>query len=455
MLIKKYIKVNKINRFLCIVVCVPLCLGICACSDSRTDKASDRTPEEIEERFKEEDEMCISNTFYRYNGFDIREMEDQVEGFWDYYENYLESRRELEEVIENWEADFLEEGIYEVGKDILAGVYVFCDSDDPTDSAEENTIETHENASSLEEYGWNYIVLSPYFEYFELEDGEIIKITGHPKVAPVEMFPEDKSEKEGVYYGTTYKIGEEIQEGEYFVLSMDIENGYTDVANSTISEDARYIYSSDGATLENTQSIFSRYARNRFGYFRVEGEGYVDLEDCILISMDHKPKIYPVYHENISYLNGNSTWVDILDTLLRIKHHAKDYEQPVYVQGEYKIGEDIPIGTYQIQNEIACAISDRDSEEYHSDDDASLGDGRYSWTGLVIPYQDMAEQCGWQYIRTGTYGYAQQVKRMAANGEASYMLVTGGELPTVTFTKEDEGCVVRLVRVILVPEEAG
>lgn len=99
-------KVCKIKRYISIILCMALCLEICSCSNDRQQEVSVKTPEEIDECFIREDGLYTRGDGYGFYGFDIREMEAQVEGFWDYYENYEESRREWDQVIKDWEGDF-------------------------------------------------------------------------------------------------------------------------------------------------------------------------------------------------------------------------------------------------------------------------------------------------------------------------------------------------------------
>lgn len=435
---------NRYRKRICVFLSIFLCANICSCGHNKETDIKEKTQDEIAELFEWDDEYNVENRNHQIediaNAFDIREIQNQVEGYWDYYEQYIESKEELNRVIQNWETDFVSAGIYEVGKDIPAGMYVFCDATDRDGKEKENTIEKYDNWEQQEKYGWGSFDTSEYFYYHVLREGEIVKITGNPKFAEVSSFPEDKKPKNGVYYGTLYKVGEEIAPGEYFILSMDIEKG---TIASYFTNEKIYVIS---------DPEYGQHERNRFGYFRIDKDDeYLKLENSILISPEFKPKISPVKHENIGYLNNKKSTFEYIFG----REHAADYEQLVYVQGEYKIGEDIPLGTYRIQNEIAWPISDLNSVKYHSD--SILEEQSYCWSALYVPYDDMAERCGWKYIRLRPWsryeGYEsiQYIKIVNSAGEAVYSWVAEGNLPTVTFSEEDMGCVVRVTRAILIP----
>lgn len=419
-----------------------MCMGISSCGIDNTEaEPYEMTSVEIAKIFQEYD--TYNNDIWRYrdaaNAFDIREIQVQVENYWNYYEQYTESRERLNKVIKNWDTDFLSAGIYEVGKDIPAGYYVFCDAEDPEEKEKENTIEILNSWEEQEKYGWGRAPLSQYFYYYQFNDGQIVNIAGNPKIAKTDQFPEDKEPKDGVYYGTMYEVGTEIEPGEYFILSMDTEEGAIDFFLTSVK----------------IGSDYGKHERNRFGYLRIkENDAYLQLKNSILFSLESKPAISPVSHENISYLNEDNKATGG-------KEHAADYHVPVYVQGEYKIGEDIPLGTYEIQNEIALPIANLTSEEYHSDtfNHSRLDVRYYSWSGIYIPYDDMAKQCGLKSIRLSLWHHDrgqqsnQYIETIDSESKNTYSWVTEGYLPTVTFTKEDAGCVVRIVRAILIPEQ--
>lgn len=175
----------------------------------------------------------------------------------------------------------------------------------------------------------------------------------------------------------------------------------------------------------------------------------------MLIPVENKPAINSIPHENIGYKNEAATAVDLLSVLLgKGAETERDYySQLVYAQGKYIIGEDLPLGTYQIQCEIAGVISNRDSKEYQSDHICvNSGINDYSWSGLSIYYQDMAEQCRWKYIRLGRWeGGKQRVGIKDPDGNMSGYTVYEEELPCVTFTEKDKGVIVSVIRSILIP----
>lgn len=374
--------------------------------------------------------------------YDAREMELQIDGFWEYYERYQTALQNLNQTIQEWEADFIGEGTYIVGRDLPEGKYVFCNPNGD-DNDDENAISTRNKINT----SYTDIFHSPYFSVIELQTDDVVKVIGNPQFAPLDQFPEFSVSEDGNYYGKYYKVGKNIPAGVYMVLSMDTKAG-----NLSLGVDA-----------EPSGGFFIGAPRTRFMYTILVDSGdsqqdnYVKLDDCILIPIEKKPTINPIFHEDITYKNKDATAVDILRILSgkETTIERTNYSQPIYAQGDYIIGDDLPLGTYQIQCEIAWEISDRDSEEYQSDYiSIDSGNYDYSWSGLEIYYQHMAEQCGWKAIRLGIWGGGiQRVGVKDPEGNMSGYTVYEGELPSITFTEKDRGAIISVVRAILIPAQ--
>ncbi len=407
-----------------------------------------------EELFQNYDERYWQSSYYGVTSYDIREIVKQIDGFWDYYNEYQKSQQTLEDIIMTWEAEFLTEGTYIVGQDIPAGWYVFCNpKGDGND--DENEYCWHFSKDSKSKDYWR----SPYYDISYFKDGEVIKIKGAPKFASIDEFPAFAKADDGNYYGNFYQIGRDIPEGKYFAISMNITDG-------------RYVCFSKK---QNYGTNFNgepeaRYAEDRFSYvYLTKEDEYLYMENCVLISMEQKPEIHPIEHEDISDWDRTpgllQIWFEFWFELLfdfDNKKQGEPYAQPVYAEGEYIIGEDIPLGTYYIQDEIAGAVSDLESEEsYYEHALSGPSNQWYSWTGLVIPYEEEAKKCGWKSMRTSRWLYKDEFDEDVAvkcveikNVEQTkiYEVTEDNALPIVEFDESEKGCVVRVVRAILIPQ---
>ena len=438
------------HSFLKIIMCTAACL-LTGCG-SETDASQTKTSEEIEGVFSyynrmlewdgEEDSPALETS--GATSFDIRELAEQVDGFWEYYENYEKELAKLRTAVEGWEADFIPEGVYEVGVDLEPGYYVLCNPELELAPGErigygaegddlENGIRWQPDADTLlgNYYYDAFFEIGPYYD-----EGDVISVKGHPKFAPLKDFPALSPAEDGNYYGFEtlyfYEVGKDIPAGEYFVLSMNISTGELDYLGGR------------GSWAENTL-----YARNRFAYVTLKEGSVFSMDKCVLIPIEHKPDILPITHEDISYRNEEPTLAEVVwENYFPQKKSGETYEIPVYAEGEYIIGEDIPLGTYRIQNEIAFTVNDVEETAPHSNF-YQLFD--YSWTGLRL--LDIREKgdAGWSFIRTGLYGEYVQIGKTDSTSE--YMQTDKGGLPEVIFDESDSGYVVRIVRCLLIPKQ--
>lgn len=414
---------------------------LCSASCGTAEITREKETVDFKEYFEHYDEMMGNDMLSTgYTSYDVREMESQIDGFWDYYERYEKAQQDLDQTIEEWDADFIGEGTYIAGSDIRAGKYVFCNPDGDNND-DKNAVST----SNKKNTSYADIFTSPHFSVITLQKDDVLKVKGNPKLAPLDQFPEFSVSEDGCYYGRYYEVGRNIPEGMYLVLSMDTKKGKISCGGNAEAPGGSHI----GAP------------RTRFRYMILadheddKKDSYLESDNCVLIPAENKPAINPIPHEDIAYKNKAATAADLLAVLLGKEEETERdyYSQPVYAQGECIIGEDLSLGTYQIQCEIAGVISDRDSREYQSDYICvNSGVNDYSWSGLSVYYQDMAEQCGWKYIRLGRWeGGKQRVGIKDPDGNMSGYTVYEEELPCVTFTEKDKGVAVSVIRAILIP----
>ena len=428
-------------------MCILLCLLIVSCGkEPETEKEKAKvilegsSAEYAEDMFLQYDEDSRMNSLehYTWTGFDIREMGEQIDCYWDYYAKYEEEMENLQFLIETWEADFIPDGTYIIGKDLPEGEYLFCNpKGDEVDDSDAVAYRTdHIYDKDIKD-----IYRAPYFEVFHCAKGEMIKVRGKPKFASWEKFLHFTAAADGNYYGLIYRIGEDIPEGDYFVLSMDILDGRL-----------RYFKWHDKVDWKQDQ-----YAPSRFEYVSLEEPGeFFEMDRCMLIPVVHKPDILPILHENIGWQKERRSLWDILWN--KEREYGGDYELPIYAEGGYVIGTDIPVGVYGIQNENTYSANDMNESSPHSRYLVPGADGRgvYGWTGLMIPEQEMSDRIGWKYMRTSIAEYDRQyVEIQKPDGSAEYWKINtkNGAMPEVVFDESDAGCVVRLVRCLLIPKE--
>ncbi|WP_077611730.1 hypothetical protein [Clostridium sp. Marseille-P2415] len=351
-------------------------------------------PPEVRFKYSEDE----GNGYDIYGGYDVREMAEQVDGYWDYYrENEKQKKRRLLQ-IDSWSGEWIKAGKYTVGKDIQEGLYLGKNIDDGY------TLDVTVNRKDEnKEDRW----LSS-LSYFLLNEGDIVSIDDGTFMTPIDKFDFSLPSRDGIYYEGSYKVGEEIPEGEYFVLSMGILEGSSAISN------------------ERDELIG---AISRFGYVTIRDELAVNLEGCILISLDQEPKISP------------------------IRYQGEDGEKGklVFATGMYKVGKDLPVGTYKMKNEIYTSISDLSYEGYHGNKTDYYA-GYWNFCGLTVKNKKQTKQLGWSEVELDSYigSKKRYIKITDPEGKISYKEFDG--LPEVTFTEKDIGSNVKVTRCVLIPE---
>lgn len=377
-----------------------------------------------------------------YDGYDVREIEQQIDGFWEYYQEYERQEQELLQKMQEWKTDFIQEGTYVVGKDIDEGYYLFCNP-----SARWDSQDMYGKYSSVDKIGSYCYFSAPYYKVLDLKQGEVLEVRGNPKLAPLDTFLPFTVAEDDNYYGRYYRIGTDIPEGMYLAVSMNTQTG--NISLEVPKEESDSISHTYGSGIYRTRFTYIDLSR--------KDREYICLDECVLIPLENKPTISPIIHEDVTY--RNSDFIDGRDKKRKTARNKAikkqiNYTQPIYAQGEYIVGEDLPIGTYQIQGEIATAVSDRNSTQSHADHIVSYAKGsdlRYFWAGLYIPYQDMARQCGWESIRVGGWWNDRSIVGVTDVEGQFYGYHTEEGLPTVTFTQNDKGVIVRVIRALLIP----
>lgn len=437
------------NRRQCDLLISVVCLSICFFTGCGRKEERVYTQEEIARIFEDYNEKLGWDGDEKHRpdnvdaadgySYDVREIAQQVDGFWKYYEIYQRQLEKLRGITEEWETDFIPAGEYEVGIDLIPGYYVLCNPDldlapgkwvsyDAEGTGLENGIKRRPNAGTYPEIYY----YDAFFEIIHLSEGNIVNVKGNPKFAPLEYFPVLAPAEDGNYYGYEimlyYNVGKDVPAGEYFLLSLDTSMGnlhLTYTGSNTLQAEARL------------------YGKNRFSYISLEEGELFSMDKCVLIPIEQKPDISPISHEDIGYQNEDIT---LLELIIPKKKSGKTYEMLVYAEGEYIIGEDIPLGTYQIQNEITFSVSTMEETALQSDCE-KLYD--FSWTGLFL--RDVFErgEPRWRFIRTGYNTKFMQIVK--TDGTSEYRQIEKGSLPEVTFDESDAGYAVRLVRCILVP----
>ena len=159
---------------------VVLCSASCGAAKITREKEA----VDFKEYFAHYDEMMGNDMLSTgYTSYDVREMERQIDGFWDYYERYEKAQQDLDQTIEEWDADFIGEGTYIAGSDIPAGKYVFCNPDGDNND-DKNAVST----SNKKDTSYADIFKSPHFSVITLQKDDVLKVKGSPKLAPWTSF---------------------------------------------------------------------------------------------------------------------------------------------------------------------------------------------------------------------------------------------------------------------------
>ncbi|WP_033164794.1 hypothetical protein [Clostridium sp. KNHs205] len=351
-----------------------------------------------EERFTHSEDR--GDGYDIYGGFDVRELEAQVEGYWKYFDNNEKEKELKMGFLNEWGGQWIQSGKYTVGRDIKQGLYI-CKDNDIT-SMGEVIVEAESKEGDKKV---NY--LFDDMTYVFLQEGNIVTFGDKTEMALADVFSLPQSNYDGIYYEGAYKVGEEIPEGEYFMLSVEVSAGTCLLTN------------------EKNEVIG---LVNRFGYVTIGEDLAVNLENCILIPLDLKPDIQPIMYQG----------------------EEEDKGKMVYAAGMYKIGEDIPVGNYSIKNEVYKNVTDLSYEGYHGNE-SYYYPGYWNWCGLIA-YGDIGKE-GWKEIELDSYLKSKEryLKVTDTQQKVYYQRYKG--VPGITFSKKNAGNIVEIVRCVLIPQE--
>ena len=267
---------------------VVLCSASCGAAKITREKEA----VDFKEYFAHYDEMMGNDMLSTgYTSYDVREMERQIDRFWDYYERYEKAQQDLDQTIEEWDADFIGEGTYIAGSDIPAGKYVFCNPDGDNND-DKNAVST----SNKKDTSYADIFKSPHFSVITLQKDDVLKVKGSPKLAPLDQFPEFSVSEDGCYY----EVGRTIPEGMHLVLSMDTKEGKISCGGNAEASGGSHI----GAPRTRFKyKILADYEDDK-------KDSYLESDNCVLIPVENKPAINPIPHEDIGYKNKAATAAD-------------------------------------------------------------------------------------------------------------------------------------------------
>ena len=66
----------------------------------------------------------VSDDYEAFHSFDIRELEEQILGYWSYVEQNEEEQKRMIREAEMWDTDWITGGTYLVGQDIAEGLHI-------------------------------------------------------------------------------------------------------------------------------------------------------------------------------------------------------------------------------------------------------------------------------------------------------------------------------------------
>lgn len=347
--------------------------------------------------------------YERFSDYDIRELEEQIPGYWSYYEAGTEEKNNFSEKLTAWETEWITAGTYKVGEDIESGLYIVWLKDEEEEILVRRPWREHEGE-------WEEAYDSLWYNqafYLQLDDENTVVVPKHAQIALAEeSAPSLSGRQEQVYYDGSYKVGEELPEGEYFVIEFDM------------------------TTLRDEYGDRISFNRNRFQYVVIDDIAALNLKGCALFPLDAKPEVHPVKYQGTGAGEGKY----------------------VYPNGMYKIGEDLPVGTYQIKNELFHAVSDLSYEGYHGNAEEYYAE--VNWCGLETrdgddpQSEEYRKKLGWWGIeldnRVDELIRTIKIMRMTEDGmEEDYKHFVG--LPTITFTEDEIGCCFGVQNCILIP----
>jgi hypothetical protein len=383
-------KVSQVKIYFFCLICLPLLLSLTGCSDGFTPL------EDYEDEYE---------VFYSY---DIRELEEQVEGYWSYYEENEKQKERKADELRTWKAEYLNAGEYTVGKDIPAGFYI-CKTGDISedDYIIVNYDERYLSEGELSTQHYRFDTAS----YILLKNGGVLTINENTKIVLAdETSPSLAAEKDGIYYSGSYKVGEEIPRGEYFMLST---------TNSHYS----------GIIEKEGERILAGVVR--FGHVTIDEAQIINMEAGILIPLDKKPAVHPINYQG----------------------EGEGAGKQVFAEGIYRIGVDLPLGTYQMKNELFRSVTDLSYEGYHGNE--SYYPRRANRAGIRAEGEEDAKHFTWKWLELDSHINSKvrylKLHPFYGDVEESYQKFKG--LPTVTFTEKDTGRQIRVVNCVLIPTE--
>lgn len=385
--------VTKGKKGLLCLFCLSLLLSLSGCEDARF------TPlEDYEEEYE------------AFGSFDVRELGEQVEGYWTYYEENKRQKEHIAQELTKWKTEYLKPGEYTVGRDIPAGLYI-CKT--AGDASEDNAVVRYKEDMKLgEELSTQYYRFGSE-SYILLRKGGVLTIGKGTKMAIADVkAPSLAAEKDGIYYSGSYRVGEEIPKGEYFMLSFNLDYG------------ASMVY-------KNGERIAGGVTR--FGYIVIDDARIINMEEGVLIPLDKKPSVHSIQYQGVGEGAGKQ----------------------VYSEGIYKIGADLPPGTYKLKNELYRSVTDLSYEGYHGNE--AYYPRRANRAGIRAEEDEDARHFGWSWLELdcNISNKTRYLKTHKLYGDEEDTFQKFKGLPTVTFTEEDMGWQIRLVNCVLIPEEDG
>ena len=213
--------------------------------------------------------------------------------------------------------------------------------------------------------------------YIYLLDGDIVPIQGENVMFANATSRPPLTAHDGVYPEAAFSVPNEISPGLYFAIQI---------------RESSAIITNDGG----------RFSIIRFGYVEVKPDDtFVQLENCVLIPVELKPQILPLTRNGAEYFG----------------------------QGTYKVGADIPLGTYTIQTDLFTA-----GRELNINSTKGL-----VWIGYVYYDSGLSEVYQRQFT---SYRGRLVMRTTTVDGFSEYEFIS--QLPELVFDQEGE--YIRLIR---------
>lgn len=390
--------IKRVNKFLIgLFILILIVLGVFFLFHNLIQQTN--TPEEQFDYMLEK-----PDDYENRDSFDVRELEDQIKEYWDYFRKNEEKKVTKINILSQQAGEWIKEGEYNIGKDIPEGLYLCKKTIESKDKSNPNLMIKRKGSNDVRNQDYYVFKL---MVYTQLDKGDVIVINENTEIIHVDQFLDNQINQEGIFYEGAYKVGKELPEGQYFILSMDTDTG--------------------GARVFNERNQL-RASVSRFGYISIDNDVAINLDDCILIPIKKKPVIHPVKYQGSGEGKGKM----------------------VFPPGMYKIGSDIPIGTYKIKNEVFSNITELSYNGYHGNE--TYSPGYWNWCGIMSGNEEQAKNLGWRKIEIDSHLNKKQrfIKITDFKNKISYQMFKG--LPTISFTEQDIGNDVNVIRCILIPE---